>query len=186
MALGGGVSGLAGGIGRLEEAELQSLLKLLAQFGEAQLAKNPQLDASSWQLKIAALPQNAKITLQQALATVAAQSPTAKLDEAMLSASRGRPRNSVRHRSLPAWRSEGQCGASDARPHGPRTRYAPQTAEIARRKIGQRGNVGGIARRYPRPAILGGRAGVGQEVRAHVHRKRGAFPRATCSNTLKS
>jgi hypothetical protein len=84
VALGGGVSGLAGGIGRLEEAELQSLLKLLAEFGEAQLAKNPQLDASSWQLKIAALPQNAKITLQQALATVAAQSPTAKLDEAML------------------------------------------------------------------------------------------------------
>ena len=84
VALGGGVLGLAGGIGRLEEAELQSLLKLLAQFGEAQLAKNPQLDASLWQQKISALPQNAKITLQQALATVAAQSPTAKLDEAML------------------------------------------------------------------------------------------------------
>jgi hypothetical protein len=81
VALGGGVAGLAGGIGRLEEAELQSLLKLLAQFGEAQLAKNPQLDASSWQQKISALPQNAKITLQQALATVAAQSPKAKLDE---------------------------------------------------------------------------------------------------------
>lgn len=81
VALGGGVAGLAGGIGRLEEAELQSLLKLLAQFGEAQVAKNPRLDPSSWQQKISALPQNAKITLQQALATVAAQSPTAKLDE---------------------------------------------------------------------------------------------------------
>ncbi|MFZ0584073.1 MAG: PilZ domain-containing protein [Candidatus Acidiferrales bacterium] len=80
----GGVTGLAGGIGKLEEAELQSLLKLLAQFGEAQLAKNPQLDPSSWQQKISALPQNAKITLQQALATVAAQSPTAKLDESTL------------------------------------------------------------------------------------------------------
>jgi hypothetical protein len=84
VALGGGVSGLAGGIGRLEEAELQSLLKLLAQFGEAQSAKHPQLDALSWQQKISALPQNAKITLQQALATVAAQSPTAKLDESTL------------------------------------------------------------------------------------------------------
>ena len=80
----GGVTGLAGGIGKLEEAELQSLLKLLAQFGEAQLAKNPQLDPSSWQQKISALPQNAKITLQQALATVAAQSPNAKLDEGTL------------------------------------------------------------------------------------------------------
>ncbi len=84
VALGGGVTGLAGGIGKLEEAELQSLLKLLAQFGEAQLAKNSQLDPSSWQQKISALPQNAKITLQQALATVAAQSPTAKLDESTL------------------------------------------------------------------------------------------------------
>jgi hypothetical protein len=80
----GGVTGLAGGIGKLEEAELQTLLKLLAQFGEAQLAKNPQLDPSSWQQKISALPQNAKITLQQALATVAAQSPNAKLDESTL------------------------------------------------------------------------------------------------------
>jgi PilZ domain len=80
----GGVTGLAGGIGKLEEAELQSLLKLLAQFGEAQLAKNPQLDPSSWQQKISALPQNAKITLQQALATVAAQSPNTKLDESTL------------------------------------------------------------------------------------------------------
>ena len=44
-------------------------------------AKNPQLDPSSWQQRISALPQNAKITLQQALATVAAQSPNAKLDE---------------------------------------------------------------------------------------------------------
>ncbi len=78
---GGGVSGLAGGIGQLEEAELHSLLRLLAQFGEAQSAKNPDLDALSWRLKFSALPQNAQVTLQQALATVAAQSPSAKLDE---------------------------------------------------------------------------------------------------------
>jgi len=78
---GGGVSGLAGGIGQLEEAELHSLLRLLAQFGEAQTAKNPQLDQSAWRQKISALPQNAQVTLQQALATVAAQSPNAKMDE---------------------------------------------------------------------------------------------------------
>ncbi len=77
----GGVSGLAGGIGQLEEAELHSLLRLLAQFGEAQSAKNPDLDALSWRVKFSALPQNAQVTLQQALAAVAAQSPSAKMDE---------------------------------------------------------------------------------------------------------
>jgi hypothetical protein len=81
---GGGVSGLAGGIGQLEEAELHSLLRLLAQFGEAQSAKNPDLDALAWRLKISALPQNAQVTLQQALATVAAQSPNAKMDESTM------------------------------------------------------------------------------------------------------
>jgi len=81
---GGGVSGLAGGIGQLEEAELHSLLRLLAQFGEAQTAKNPQLDESAWRQKISALPQNAQVTLQQALATVAAQSPSTKMDESTM------------------------------------------------------------------------------------------------------
>jgi hypothetical protein len=81
---GGGATGFAGGIGQLQEAELQSLLRLLSQFGEAQSTHNPQLDSNSWQQKISSLPQNAQLTLQQALATVAAQSPNAKVDEAML------------------------------------------------------------------------------------------------------
>jgi hypothetical protein len=83
-AFGGGVTGFAGGIGQLQEAELQSLLRLLSQFGEAQSSPHPQLDAKSWQQKISALPENAQFTLQQALATVVAQSPNAKVDEAML------------------------------------------------------------------------------------------------------
>jgi plasmid stabilization system protein ParE len=82
--LGGGATGFAGGIGQLQEAELQSLLKLLSQFGEAQATHSPQLDPNSWQQKISSLPQNAQVTLQQALATVAAQSPNVKVDEAML------------------------------------------------------------------------------------------------------
>ena len=81
---GGGATGFAGGIGQLQEAELQSLLKLLSQFGEAQSSHHPQPDSKSWQQKISALPENAQFTLQQALATVAAQSPNAKVDEAML------------------------------------------------------------------------------------------------------
>ncbi len=78
------IPGASGAFSRLEEAELQSLLKLLVQFGEAQNSKNPQLDKNSWQQKLAGLPQNAQITLRQALAQVAAKSPSAKVDEAML------------------------------------------------------------------------------------------------------
>ena len=90
----GGGSGL-GAIGRgfggaaatkpLEEAELQSLLRLLVQFGEASHTKNTdKLSQATWQQKLASLPQNAQMTLRQALATVAAKSPSAKMDEAML------------------------------------------------------------------------------------------------------
>jgi hypothetical protein len=38
----------------------------------------------AWQRKLGALPQNAQVTLRQALATVAAQTPSAKVDENML------------------------------------------------------------------------------------------------------
>src|SRR6202142_1402719 len=69
----------------LEEAEMQSLLRLLAQLAEASHEKNPkQLDQVSWQQKLATLPQNAQVTLRQALAGVAAKSPSSKMDEAML------------------------------------------------------------------------------------------------------
>ncbi len=78
------IPGAASAFSRLEEAQLQSLLRLLVQFGEAQNSKNPQLDKNSLQQKLAGLPQDAQITLRQALAQVAAKSPSAKVDEAML------------------------------------------------------------------------------------------------------
>jgi hypothetical protein len=82
---GGGVaSGGAGAISQLEEKDLQGLLRLLVQFGEAQQAKTPQLDQATWQAKLAGLPPNAQVTLRQALAGVVAQSPSMKLDEAAL------------------------------------------------------------------------------------------------------
>jgi hypothetical protein len=81
---GGLIAGSSGAFSLLEEAELQSLLKLLVQFGEAQNSKNPQLDQKSLEQKLAGLPQNAQGTLRQALASVAAKSPSAKVDEAML------------------------------------------------------------------------------------------------------
>jgi PilZ domain len=77
-------SDVSGAFSRLEEGELQSLLKLLVQFGEAQNSKTPQLDQKTWQHKLAGLPQNAQGTLRQALASVAAKSPSTKVDEAML------------------------------------------------------------------------------------------------------
>ena len=81
---GGLIAEVSGAFSRLEEGELQSLLKLLVQFGEAQNSKTPQLDQKSWQNKLAGLPQNAQGTLRQALAQVASKSPSAKVDEAML------------------------------------------------------------------------------------------------------
>ncbi|HKQ87929.1 MAG TPA: PilZ domain-containing protein, partial [Candidatus Acidoferrales bacterium] len=70
---------------QLQEAELQSLLRLLTQFGEAANSKEfGAMDPAAWQLRLSSLPANAQITLRQALATVAAQTPSAKVDEAML------------------------------------------------------------------------------------------------------
>jgi hypothetical protein len=73
---------------QLGEKEMQSLLRLLAQFGEATQAagtKGGRLpDQAAWQLNFAALPQNAQVTLRQALATVAAKTPSAKVDEGVL------------------------------------------------------------------------------------------------------
>jgi hypothetical protein len=97
LGTGGGVGsgGIIGGvlaatgsassdIAALGEADLQSLLRLLVQFGEAQSPKNADLDPAAWQQKVALLPQNAQVTLRQALASVASKTPSAKVDEAML------------------------------------------------------------------------------------------------------
>ncbi len=88
----GGATGSTAGAGSspaqpLSEAEMQSLLRLLAQFGEATAAhaSHPnELDPKAWQQKLASLPQNAQGTLRQALASVASKTPSAKVDEAML------------------------------------------------------------------------------------------------------
>jgi len=82
-AVGVGGSGKAQ-MAPLEEEDLQGLLKLLAQLGEAQSLKNPQLDPTVWQQKLSSLPQNAQVSLRQALAGVAASTPSAKMDEAAL------------------------------------------------------------------------------------------------------
>lgn len=92
----GGAAGTNAGLGpgaggnlepqQLDEGQMHSLLRLLAQFGEATHGKTSQkpLDAMIWQQRIADLPQNAQVTLRQALASVAAKTPSARVDEAML------------------------------------------------------------------------------------------------------
>jgi PilZ domain len=73
------------GAAPLEEAELHTLLHLLAQFGEATHGKgSQQLDPTAWQQKLGSLPPNAQMTLRQALVNVAAKTPSAKMDEATL------------------------------------------------------------------------------------------------------
>jgi PilZ domain len=80
-----GMGGTATGLPPLGEAEIHNLLRMLAQLGEAAQANHPErLDKTAWQAKLSSLPQNAQVTLRQALATVAAQTPSAKVDEAML------------------------------------------------------------------------------------------------------
>src|SRR5713101_4255456 len=81
---GGYPAGSSAGVSQLEEADLQSLLRLLVQFGEAQQSKNSQLDPIEWKNRLASLPQNAQVTLRQALAGIAAHTPSAKMDEATL------------------------------------------------------------------------------------------------------
>src|ERR1700733_476276 len=68
----------------LNEADMQGLLRLLAQFGEATQSQSPHLDAAAWQQKLSHLPQNAQVTLRQALAGIAGSAPKAKLDGATL------------------------------------------------------------------------------------------------------
>jgi hypothetical protein len=81
----GAPSGGALGVAPIGEAEMHSLLRLLAQFGEAAHSRNPHdLEEAKWQQRLAALPQGAQLTLRQALASVAAQTPSAKVDETML------------------------------------------------------------------------------------------------------
>jgi PilZ domain len=87
IGTGAGMGGGAVPAQPLGEAEMQSLLRLLAQFGEATVAhtnNQKQIDQNAWQQKLASLPQNAQVTLRQALASVAAKTPNAKVDETML------------------------------------------------------------------------------------------------------
>lgn len=69
----------------ISEPEVHSLLRLLAQLGEATHAGDAfELDQKAWQIRLAALPRGAQLTLRQALASVVAHTPAAAVDEATM------------------------------------------------------------------------------------------------------
>ena len=132
-------------ISKLEEADLQSLLRLLVQFGEAQHAKTPQQNPDIWKQRMSALPPNAQITLRQALAGVAATSPSAKMDEATML----RLAEDLAIKFALDRFQRGEVRVNAVRQMLDRMGHELETlrklAESARRKIGERGRESRIA-----------------------------------------
>ena len=80
----------SGGVGggsdfSVQEEEVRSMLSLFAQLGRARKdAGSGGMDASTFQSRLSAMPVRNQVTLQQALAGLAAQAPTEKPDQPML------------------------------------------------------------------------------------------------------
>jgi hypothetical protein len=82
---GGGGSGGGGGGYAVAEEEVRSMIGLFAQLGKSR--KDPdsgRMDAATFQSRLTAMPVRAQVTLQQALAGLAAQAPSDKPDKPML------------------------------------------------------------------------------------------------------
>jgi len=69
----------------VQEEEVRSMLSLFAQLGRARKeGGNAGMDASMFQSRLSAMPVRNQVTLQQALAGLAAQAPNEKPDQPML------------------------------------------------------------------------------------------------------
>jgi hypothetical protein len=69
----------------VQEEEIRSMLSLFAQLGRARKdAGSGGMDATTFQSRLSAMPVRNQVTLQQALAGLAAQAPTEKPDQPML------------------------------------------------------------------------------------------------------
>ena len=80
-------SGAAGGGAEftVQEEEVRSMLSLFAQLGRARKdGGSGGMDASTFQSRLSAMPVRNQVTLQQALAGLAAQAPNVKPDQPML------------------------------------------------------------------------------------------------------
>ncbi|HKF24552.1 MAG TPA: HEAT repeat domain-containing protein, partial [Candidatus Acidoferrum sp.] len=79
----------SGGVGGgsdfvVQEEEIRSMLGLFAQLGRARKDHSGGMDAATFQSRLSAMPVRSQVTLQQALAGLAAQAPTEKPDQPMM------------------------------------------------------------------------------------------------------
>jgi hypothetical protein len=72
------------GLMTLHQDELQGILQMLAQVARTNDATKDNLDASSFQSRLSALPRRARFTVSQALAALAAQAPAEASDKPTL------------------------------------------------------------------------------------------------------
>src|SRR5262249_59649455 len=68
----------------VQEEEIRSMLSLFGQLGRARKDNSAGMDAATFQSRLSAMPVRNQVTLQQALAGLAAQAPTEKPDQPML------------------------------------------------------------------------------------------------------
>src|SRR5258708_6080071 len=85
----GGVPGMPGAAGpggayAVAEDDVRSMIGLFAQLGKARKDPDSRMDAAAFQSRLSTLPVRAQVTLQQALAGLAAQAPNEKPDKPML------------------------------------------------------------------------------------------------------
>jgi hypothetical protein len=66
------------------EEDVRSMLTLFAQLGRSRKDPNSGMDAATFQSRLSAMPVRSQVTLQQALAGLAAQAPNEKPDRPML------------------------------------------------------------------------------------------------------
>jgi hypothetical protein len=87
--LAGGLSGMPGAAGSaggyaVAEDDVRSMIGLFAQLGKARKDPDSRMDPAAFQSRLSTLPVRAQVTLQQALAGLAAQAPNEKPDKPML------------------------------------------------------------------------------------------------------
>ena len=66
------------------EDDVRQMLALFAQLGKSRKDPEARSEVPNFQARLSAMPVRAQVTLQQALAGLAAQAPTEKADKPML------------------------------------------------------------------------------------------------------
>src|SRR5215472_7148886 len=79
-----GVAGAGTGGYGVAEDDIRAMIGLFAQLGKARKDPDSRMDANAFQSRLSTLPVRAQVTLQQALAGLAAQAPQDKPDKPML------------------------------------------------------------------------------------------------------